>query len=181
MAKLETVTSVPVKKQEKPVEKPAANVWHPLEILRREVDRLFEDFNGDAWYQPFRRSMFEFQPIWRRTSALGVAPPVEITEKEKSFEISVELPGIHEKDLEVTLANGVLRIKGEKKEETEEKKKDYYVSERRYGSFERSFQIPDAVDTGAISAKFSAGVLKLTLPKTQEAQTKERKIEVRAA
>ena len=112
---------------------------------------------------------------------MNIVPAVDIAEKEKVFEICAELPGMQEKDVEVSVANGVLRIKGEKKEEVEEKKKDYYLSERRYGSFERSFQIPDAVDVDRIDAKFSGGVLRLTLPKTPEAQKKEKKIEVKAA
>lgn len=182
MSKSENVTKMPVKKEEKPVDTPAVmGGWHPLESLRREVDRLFEDFNGGAWHLPFRRSLFDLDPVWRRASTWGIAPAVDIAEKEKAFEISAELPGMQEKDIEVSFANGVLRVKGEKKDETAEKKKDYYLSERRYGCFERSFQVPEAVDPDKIEATFSGGVLKLTLPKTAEAQKKEKKIEVKAA
>ena len=182
MSKSENVTKMPIKKEDKPAASGSSMfAWHPVESLRREVDRLFEDFNHGAWHLPFHRSLFDLEPAWHRMSSLNIVPAVDITEKEKAFEICVELPGLQEKDVEVSLANGVLRIKGEKKEEVEEKKKDYYLSERRYGSFERSFQVPEVVDVDRIEAAFSGGVLKLTLPKTAEAQKKEKKIEVKAA
>jgi HSP20 family protein len=85
-----------------------------------------------------------------------------------------------DKDIEVTVANGILLIKGEKKEEMEEKKKDYYVSERHYGSFARSFQIPEDADGSKIEAKFEKGVLAVTLPKTAAAQKPEQKISIKA-
>jgi HSP20 family protein len=88
---------------------------------------------------------------------------------------------MNEKYVEVNVGSGGITIKGEKKEETEEKKKDYYVSERRYGSFERYFTLPEGVDANKIEATFKNGVLKLTLPKTAEAQKPAKKIEVKAA
>jgi HSP20 family protein len=90
------------------------------------------------------------------------------------------LPGLDEKNVEVKVANGVLTIKGEKQDEKEEKKKDYYMRERSFGSFERSFAVPDGVDADKIEANFKKGVLSVTLPKTQEAQKAEKKIEVKA-
>jgi HSP20 family protein len=86
-----------------------------------------------------------------------------------------------EKNIEVKLADGGLTIKGEKQEEKEEKKKDYYLSERHFGSFERSFRLPDGVDTNKIEATFKQGVLRVTLPKTPEAQRADKKITVTAA
>lgn len=86
-----------------------------------------------------------------------------------------------EKDIEVKVANGGLTIKGEKQEEKEEKKKDYYLHERRFGSFERCFAIPEDVDADKIEAHFKKGVLTVTLPKKPEAQKAEKKIEVKAA
>ncbi len=80
-----------------------------------------------------------------------------------------------EKDIEVNVANGALTIKGEKKEEKEEKQKDYYVSERRYGSFERYFELPDGVDAGKIEAAFKNGVLRVTLPKTAKRRSLPRR------
>jgi HSP20 family protein len=182
MTKPETLTKTPVSNEEKPAASGASMfAWHPVESLRREVDRLFEDFNHGAWHLPSRRWPFDIEPAWHRLSSLKIVPAVDIAEKEKTFEICAELPGMQQRDVEVSIANGVLRIKGEKKEQVEEKKKDYYLSERRYGSFERSFQVPDAVDVDRIEASFANGVLKMTLPKSAEAQKKEKKIEVKSA
>jgi HSP20 family protein len=106
---------------------------------------------------------------------------MDIAETEKAYEITAELPGMSESDVEVVASNGGLTIKGEKKEEKEEKKKDYYLSERRYGSFERRMQIPEGVDADKIDATFKKGVLTVTLPKKPEGQKPAKKISVRAA
>ena len=106
---------------------------------------------------------------------------VDLAEPDTAYEITAELPGLDEKNIEVNLANGGITIKGQKKEEVEEKKKDYYVSERSYGSFERYFDLPDGVDADNIGATFKNGVLKVTMPKTAEAQKPAKKIEVKAA
>jgi HSP20 family protein len=108
---------------------PSTREWHPLESLRREVDRLFEDFDGGFWRRPRGRSLFEIPPIFRGETSWGTAPAVDFVEKDKHYEVTAELPGLDEKNIEVTVANGMLTIKGEKKEEKEEKKKDYYLSE----------------------------------------------------
>lgn len=164
-----------------PVTKKAAEpafggeAWHPFESLRKEVDRLFEDFGGGFWGRPFR-SLARLEQSFPKQTA---APAVDVTETDKTYEITVELPGLDEKNIEVNLANGGLTIKGEKKEEREETKKDYYVSERRYGSFERYFGLPDGVDADKIEATFKSGVLKVVLPKTAEAQQPAKKIEVK--
>ncbi len=84
------------------------------------------------------------------------------------------------RNIEVKVANGMLTIKGEKKEEKEEKREDYYHSERRYGSFERRFQIPEGVDTGKLDASCKKSVLTVILPKTAKAQAAERKIAVKS-
>jgi len=103
-----------------------------------------------------------------------------MTEKEKAYEVTAELPGMAESDVEVKLANGNLSIRGEKREEQEEKDKERYVSERSYGAFHRLFRLPDDVDADGIEAEFRNGVLKVTLPKSPEAGKKERKIDVKA-
>ena len=99
--------------------------------------------------------------------------------KEKEYEITAELPGMDESNIDVKFADGVLTIKGEKKEEKEEKKKDYYLSERRFGSFQRSFPVPESVDANKIEAKFVNGVLTVRLPKSPEAQKNEKKIAIK--
>jgi len=150
--------------------------WAPFEGLRREIDRLFDDFGGGFWRPAFARTAFEGVP-----SAWATVPAVDVSDTEKAYEIAAELPGIDEKNVEVKVADGILTIRGEKQEEKEEKKKDYYLRERNYGSFERSFQIPDAVDTNKIEANFKKGVLTIVLPKKAEAQQTAKKIDVKAA
>ena len=109
-----------------------------------------------------------------------MSPAVDVVEKDDAFEITAEVPGLDEKNIEVKLANGILTIRGEKTEEKEEKDKSYHVSERHYGSFQRSFQLPEYVDADKVSAAFAKGVLKVTLPKTPNAKRNDRKIEITA-
>jgi len=173
---------VPVKVEGKtPAGEAALQPWRPYESLRREVDKLFEDFDQGFWRLPFRRSMIDAGPFWRRPASWITEPAVDVVEKEKAYEITAELPGMDEKNIEVKLVNGGLTIKGEKQEEKEEKKKDYYVHERSFGAFERSFAVPESVNADKIEANFSKGVLKVTLPKRPEAIKPEKKIEVKAS
>jgi HSP20 family protein len=153
-------------------------IWRPFGALRMEVDRLFDDFGHSFWQRSFRAPA-ALEPSWPKTFV--AAPAVDVAETDKSYEITAELPGMDEKNIEVNLANGGITIKSEKKEETEEKKKDYTVSERRYGSFQRYFTLPDGVDANKIEATFKNDVLKVTLPKTAEAQKPAKKIDVKAA
>lgn len=178
----EAPSKVSVKtEQNAPERATAMRAWPPLESLRREVDRLFEDFDRGSWMSPFRRSIFDTEPFWRREVAWGAAPSVDIVEKDNAYEVTAELPGMDEKNIEVKLINGGLTIKGEKREEKEEKKKDYYLHERHFGSFERCFPVPDGVETDKIEASFKKGVLTVTLPKKPEARKPEKKIEIKAA
>src|SRR6516165_827712 len=176
----EAASKVPLKTEEKKAEPASAmREWRPFEALHREIDRLFDDFGGGFWRSPFRRSVFDLEPFWRRELSWKTAPAMDIAETEKAYEISAELPGMSESDVEVVASNGGLTIKGEKKEE---KEKDYYLSERRYGSFERRMQIPEGVDADKIEASFKNGVLTVTLPKTAQAQKPEKKkISIKAA
>jgi HSP20 family protein len=174
-------SKVAVKSEAKPAERPSAlQAWRPFESLRREVDRLFEDFGRDPWRWPFRHSAFDVEPFWRREMSWAASPAVDIVEKENAYEVTAELPGMDEKSIDVKVVNGNLTIKGEKQEEREEKKKGYYLRERHFGSFERSFGLPEGVDADKIEATFKKGVLTLTLPKKPEAQKPEKKIEVKA-
>jgi len=176
-----TATKVPVTVSKQTTEPAKAasmpQTWQPLEALRREVDRLFDNFGGDFWRRPFG-AITDLEPIARKFVAM---PAVDVTENDKGYEITAELPGLDEKNIEVQLVNGGLTIKGEKKDEKEEKVEDRYVSERRYGSFERYFRLPDGVDAGKIEASFAKGVLKVALPKKPEAQQPPKKIEIKAA
>jgi HSP20 family protein len=178
----ETATKVPVKGGERAPERPSTlQAWRPFESLHREVDRLFEDFDRNLWQTPFHRSVFDMEPFWRREAALTAVPAVDIIEKDNAYEVTAELPGMEEKDIEVKASDGSLTIKGEKQEQKEEKKKDYYLQERRFGSFERRFRVPEGVDIDKIEANFKKGVLTVKLPKRPEAQTLAKKIEVKGA
>lgn len=152
--------------------------WHPFENLHREIDRLFDDFGRGIG---MRHPLFDIEPFWRREGTWVSAPAVDITETDKAYEISAELPGLDEKDIEVKLVGGGITIKGEKREEREESKKDYYLHERHFGSFERTFRVPEGVDVEKIQATFKKGVLALTLPKKDQAQKPEKKIDVKAS
>ena len=152
--------------------------WSAFESLRREIDQAFDNFGWRSWPLALMRPMF--QTDFFRGKVWDIAPAVGVAEKEKAFEITAELPGLDEKNVEVKLVNGALTIKGEKKEEKEERDKDYHLTERRYGSFVRSFRVPEGVNADKIEATFAKGVLTITLPKTAEAQA-EKKIPVKAA
>ena len=184
MAKAETSmtsaeTKVPVATGEKPgTPSTAMQMWRPFENLRREVDRLFDDFNMSSFRLPFRRPVFDIEPFWAPESWVAV-PAVDLVERDNAFEVHADLPGLDEKNIEVKVTNGVLTIKGEKEENKEEKKEDFHLRERRFTSFERSIRLPETVDVEKIEAKFKNGVLKVTMPKTAEAQKSAKKIEVK--
>lgn len=154
--------------------------WMPFESLRREVDRLFDDFHPFGLRGALPRGLSLFDRGGRRAQ-WPVAPAMDLVEKEKEYEITAELPGMDEKSVELKVSNNVLTIKGEKTEEKEEREKDYYLSERRFGSFERSFQLPEGIDTDKIDATFAKGVLTVKLPKTADAQKAEKTISVKSA
>jgi HSP20 family protein len=175
----EAATKLPIKAEATPVtqaSKPAD--WQPFDALRNQVDRLFHDFQTGFWQNPFLRPLPDVESFWRRDLGFKVTPAMDIVEKDKAFEVTAELPGLDVKDVDVRVSNGMLTIKGEKQEEKEEKTKDRYVSERRYGSFRRTLQVPSSVDAEKIEASYKSGVLTVTLPKSPEAQTKEKTIPV---
>jgi HSP20 family protein len=177
----EPAIKLPIKSKETETERaPAFGDWRPLENLRREMESLFDDFGRGSWRRPLRRSIFDLEPRWPREMTWATTPAVDIVEKDNAYEVTAELPGMDESNIEVKLSNSTLTIRGEKKEEKEEKKKDYYLSERRFGSFERRFQVPQGVDASKIDASFKKGVLTVTLPKTPEARAQEKKIAVKA-
>lgn len=165
----DTVTKLPVNKDK---QVPSTG-WSPFESLRTEIDRLFDDFNPFGARRPLSRAF--------HAAAWPVAPAVDLVEKDGQYEITAELPGMDEKNVEVKIANGVLTIRGEKAEEKKEERKDYHLSERSYGSFQRSFRLPDNVDADKIEAHFAKGVLSVALPKAAAAAANEKKIDIKAA
>jgi len=174
-------TTVEVKKDEKttaPV--PARALGDMWQSFPRDMQRFFDQIWNRSFFPSLSRA-FDIEPLWRNLPSLDIASPaVDLAEDDKAYRITAELPGLSEKDIEVNLSGDTLTIKGEKREEKEEKAKNYHLSERRYGSFRRSFALPDGVDRDKIDASFAAGVLTLTLPKTAEAVKQQKKIEVKA-
>lgn len=152
-------------------------IGKPFAALRNQVDRLFHDFQTGFLQAPSYRSILDMELFWRRDFSSNITPAIDIVEKDKAFEVTAELPGL-DANIELQLSDNVLTIKGEKQEEKEEKTKDRYVSERRYGSFRRSLKVPGSVDVDKIEAGFKSGVLTVTLPKSSEAQKKQKTIPV---
>lgn len=153
---------------------------HPLTSLRRQVDRLFEDFDNNFKLLPFGRKPFNSDSFWNRELSLSRLPAVDVVDKGTAYELSAELPGMDAQHVEVRVENGLLLIQGEKRDEHEARKQDYYLSERHYGSFQRSFALPSGVDSNAITARFAKGVLTLTLPKTTTDTPATRTISIQA-
>jgi HSP20 family protein len=142
----------------------------PLSRLRTEVDRLFDDF-------PSRFPGFQFG----RSFATGPVPAIEMVETEKEYKVTAELPGLSSADIEITLLGDMLSISGEKKEQREEKKEGFMLSERSYGSFERRIKLPDGADPGKVKASFKDGLLTVTVPKDEKAEKAKRRIAVEQA
>jgi HSP20 family protein len=143
----------------------------PFFSLHRDVNRAFEDMFKDFGTVP---------AVW---GGNGVATlKIDVKETEKGLEISTELPGVDEKDIELAVDDDVLTIKGEKKLEKEEKdeKTGYHLMERSYGSFARSIRLPYSVKADSVTADFSKGVLKVTCPKPAEAVSTAKKIQIQA-
>lgn len=148
---------------------PSSRHTSVFDAIRDEMNRVFERFEG-GWPR--------LTTLPARWSASLMVPDLDVHENDKSFSIEVELPGVEEKDISLAVSNGYLTVKGEKKSEREEKKDNYYVAERSFGSFERSLQLPQTLDDSKIEARFDKGVLKITAPKRLEALKTERKISI---
>ncbi len=153
------------------------DVWRSF---RDEMDRVFDRFAG-GFAMPSLRRMFDFDPVRRiERTFTSTMPAIDVTENDKAYKITAELPGMEAEDVDVTVSGDMLTIKGEKRQENEKKDGDYYLCERSFGSFQRSLALPAGVDRDKISSELSKGVLTVTLPKTAEAQ-QHKKIEVKAA
>ena len=152
----------------------------PWQSFRSEMDRLFDSF-AESWGTPSLGRIFNAGAPSRLVSSFSIPnPAVDISEDDSSYKLTAELPGMSEKDVEVVVSGDTLTIRGQKQQEREQKEKEFYLSERSYGSFQRSFTLPDGVDADQIDAQFSKGVLTVTLPKTAQAK-QQKKIEVKAA
>jgi HSP20 family protein len=143
----------------------------PLVSFRREVDRMFDDF-----FNNFGRGLRGTGADWR-----SVTPTIDVAEDDKELVVTAELPGLDEKDFEVTLSGDVLTIKGEKRAEQQEKKGGATYMERRFGSFARSIRLPFEVRDEKVNARYDKGVLTIRVPKPPEVQRATRRIDVTAA
>ena len=141
----------------------------PFDSLHREMDRMFGDF----------LSQWDNGGPGNGADA-GLGLKLDIAETDAAYEVTADLPGVEEKDVEVSLAEGVLRIKGERKSEKEDRKKNYHRIERSFGRFERAIALPADVEEEKIDANFKKGVLKVTLPKSAKAVAGVKKIDVKA-
>jgi HSP20 family protein len=138
--------------------------FRDFERMRRDMDRFWDSF---------------FERRVRRTEEGGEwLPSLDVAETKDEIVVKAEVPGMDPKDIDISLSDGLLTIKGEKKQEREEKEEDYHLVERSYGTFTRSIRLPSEVKTDKISASYKNGVLKVTLPKSEEAKQKEIKIKV---
>jgi len=142
---------------------------NPFAVMQREINALFDNFF---------RGGFESEPFESRMGAF--APHIDVSESDKEIKVSAELPGMDEKDIDVLLQNNMLTVKGEKKEEKEDKGKDYYHMERSYGSFSRTIPLTVEVQSEKVAATFKKGVLTVILPKSEKAVKATKKVAIKA-
>ncbi|MEH2512043.1 HSP20 family protein [Nitrobacteraceae bacterium AZCC 1564] len=142
---------------------PVRRIVSPFMALQQEIDNLFDGFT-----RGFGQAQFQ-----------SLVPNMDVSETAKEIEVTAELPGLEEKDIQLSVTDQLLSIRGEKKSEREEKDKDYHVLERTYGSFSRTVELPPGINPDSIKAVMSKGVLKVTIPKPAPSQSK--KIDVKTA
>lgn len=142
--------------------KPARDLWDPFDLMgdwQHEMNRLFQRF-------PWKKE-WTFEP------------DIDVVEEKDSFLVKADLPGIKKEDLDIKVEGKFLTLKGERKEEKEVKEKNYFASERRYGAFTRTFELPTEIKAEQIKAAFKDGVLEMTLPKEEGAKAKQITIELK--
>jgi HSP20 family protein len=159
-------------KKPEPQKAVAPRYADPFTEMRMEMDRLFDSFLGRG-FGGAMPALFKGEP---RDGMM--VPTMDIKETPNELVVEAELPGLEDKDVNVSLRDGVLTIKGEKKSEREEKQQDYHLTERSYGKFERSFRLPDTIDEDNIAAMFEKGVLKVTMPKRPDVAKAEKSIPI---
>ena len=156
--------------KKEPEKVPAPRYQDPFGGMRSEMDRLFDNF--------LNRGFGGFPRLSAGGNGGNLSPNVDVRENNGEIVVEVELPGIEEKDVDVTLRDGILRIRAEKKSARDEKKDDYHLTERSYGRYERAFRLPDGVDEDRIKAELKNGVLQVTVPRKPESVKNERKISI---
>jgi HSP20 family protein len=149
-----------------------SDVDHPFYSLQRQMNSLFDDFFSGFDVAPRSLAQGGFNAF---------TPSIDVKESDKEFTIRAELPGVEEKDIEVTVTHDAVTIKGEKKEEKEDKGKNYYYMERSYGSFNRVIPLSSETDANKAEAGFKNGVLNITVPKSQTAKAKGTKVPIKGS
>jgi HSP20 family protein len=170
-------TDVSVNNTNTPAPEKGTSLWGGF---RDEFNDLFDRFSRTMlpWSLP---SFTGLASSPRTRMMVSLMPSVDVAETDNAYTITAELPGLSANDVDVSVRNGTLVIKGEKQQQTREEKKDYYLNERSYGAFQRSFALPDGVDSNKITAELTKGVLTVTIPKSPTEQANSKKIEVKAA
>lgn len=138
-----------------------------IERISRDMDRIFDSFFERRFRKRFR--FFDEEELY---------PLVDLSETDNDLILRAELPGIDPDNINISLSNGTLTIKGEKKQEKEEDIEDYHIIERSYGTFTRQIELPKAVESDQVSASYKNGILKIILPKKEESKRKEIKISI---
>lgn len=155
-----------------PTQVPVRLGLNPVHSLQDEVNRLFNGFFSERAPSLWNVSGME---------TAGVIPSMDVSENDKAYTITAELPGIDMKDIEITVAEGYITVKGEKKAENKEEKEGYFRQERSYGSFQRTVSLPDKANTEAAEASLKNGVLTISVPKEVSAESKPRKLNIKSA
>lgn len=142
-----------------------------LATINSRMKKFFEDFDAPFWGD------WNWKNFDVNTSVF--TPRVDVTEDNENLYVEADIPGVDKKDVKVSVVGDVLTISGEKKKESRDENKNYYRLERTSGSFSRSFTLPSEIHTDKIGAEFKEGVLRITLPKTEEAKVVEKQIEIK--
>ncbi len=171
----EAGASVPVVHQSNVQPRLTEGNVNPIVQLHREVDRLFENTFRGFGMTPFTTDVFP-----SLTAAGLLKPQVDISATENEYSISVEVPGVDEKDVKVEVTDNTLTIRGEKQQEKEEKDKNYYCVERSYGSFQRILSLPEDADQKDIRATFTKGVLTIKMPRKMVPESTARQIDIKS-
>lgn len=150
---------------------PVTHGGNPIVTFQDEMNKLFSDFFGDMTMPQWLRN--------NRNIAFNLSPAIDVAENNEGFIITAELPGMDIKDVQITMANGYLTVKGEKKQEEKEEKEGYFRQERSYGTFQRVVALPENANLDKAEANLKNGVLTIDIPKKANVPSKERKLEIR--